>query len=110
MQAKHGKVHKKLGMKLDYSTVGQMKITMLEYINEISNAFDKADPTRGGTKSSAAPAFIFNVDKDCKKINVKQTVELHHLVAKYIICYQAGQARHLYRNFIPHHKSERTRQ
>ena len=33
MQANRRKVHKYLGMKLDYSTVGQFKITMLDYID-----------------------------------------------------------------------------
>ena len=56
------KVHKYLGMKLDYSTDGQVKITMLEYIDEILDAFGKADPTGGGTKSNAAPGIIFKVD------------------------------------------------
>ena len=68
------KVHKYLGMKLDYSIVGQVKITMLDYINEILNTFDKSDPTGGSTNSSAASAIILKVNKDCKKLNSKQTV------------------------------------
>ena len=59
---------------MDYSTVGQMKTTMLDYIDEIINNFDKAYPTVGGTKSSAEPAIIFKVDEDCKKVNTKQAV------------------------------------
>ena len=55
-------------MKLEYSTVGQVEITMLEYIDEILNTFDKADPTCGGTKSSAAPDIIFKVKKYCKNL------------------------------------------
>ena len=54
-------------MKLDYNTVGQEKITMLDYNEEILDASDKPDPTDGGTKSSAAPDIIFKVNKDCKK-------------------------------------------
>ena len=61
MQVKRGGVQKYLGMILDYSTVGQLKITMLDYIDEIIDAFDKSDPTGGGTKPSAAPAIIFKV-------------------------------------------------
>ena len=53
-------------MTLDYTTVGQVKITMLEYINEIIDTFDKVDPTGGVTNSSATPAIIFKADKDCK--------------------------------------------
>ena len=68
-------------MTLEYSTVGQVKITMLEYIYEILDAFDKPDPTSGGTKSSAAPHIPFKVNKACRKINAKKSVKFHHLVA-----------------------------
>ena len=68
MQVIRGKLHKYLGMKLDYFTVGQVNITMLDYIYEILDTFDKADPTGGSTKSSAAPAIIVKVDEYCKKI------------------------------------------
>ena len=45
-------------MALYYSTVGQVKIIMLEYINEIIDTFDKTYPRDGSTNSSAAPAII----------------------------------------------------
>ena len=57
------KVHKYLGMILDYTTVGQVKITILEYIDEIIDAFDKAYPTGGSTKSSSASSIILKVNK-----------------------------------------------
>ena len=69
-------------MTLEYSTVVQVKITMLEYIDEILDAFDKLDPTGGGTKSSATPAIILKVYVDCRKFNTTQAVEFHHLAAK----------------------------
>ena len=49
-------------MTLNYSTVGQVKITMLEYIYEIIYAFGESDPTGGSTQSSAAPAILFEVN------------------------------------------------
>ena len=57
---------------------------MLDYIDEIRDAFDKLDPTGGGTNSSAAPAIICKVDEDCKNLHGKRTVEFHHLVGKMI--------------------------
>ena len=66
MQVNLGKVHKYLGITLDYSIVGQVNITMLEYINRILNTFDRSDPTGVINNSSAALAIIFNVYKDCK--------------------------------------------
>ena len=67
MQVNCGNIHKYLGMKLDFSTVGQVKITMLAYIDEIIDAFDKSDPTGGGNKSISALDIIFKAKEDCKK-------------------------------------------
>ena len=50
-------------MALDYTIVGQVNITMLEYIDEILNSFDKAYPTVVGTKSSSATSIIFKFNK-----------------------------------------------
>jgi hypothetical protein len=55
---------------------------MFDYVKEIINAFDKAEPKGGGTKSSAAPDDLFKVDEDCKKLPPEQAVEFHNLVAK----------------------------
>jgi hypothetical protein len=77
-----GKIHKYLGMTLDYSVPGQVKITMLNYVNDILAAFDKAEPKGGGTKTSAAPDSLFKVDEYCEKLAQAKAVEFHNLVAK----------------------------
>jgi hypothetical protein len=77
-----GKVHKYLGMTLDYTFRGQVKITMFDYIEEILNAFYKAEPKGAGTKSSAAPENLFTVNEDCEKLQPDKTVAFHNLVAK----------------------------
>jgi hypothetical protein len=82
MTVSGGKIHKYLGMTLDYIVPGQVKITMLEYVNEILAAFDKAEPKGGGTKTSAAPDSLFKVEEDCKKLAQVKAVEFHNLVAK----------------------------
>ena len=71
MTVSRGKVHKYLGMTLDYSIRGQVMITMIDYVDEILNAFNKADPKAGGTKSSAAPDNLFKIDEDCEKLDVQ---------------------------------------
>jgi hypothetical protein len=48
MTVSRGKIHKYLGMTLDYTVRGQVKITMFHCINEILTAFDKAEPKGGG--------------------------------------------------------------
>ena len=59
------KVHKYLGVTLDYTVRGQVQITMIDFLDKVPTAFDKTQPKRGGTKTSAAPENIFNVDEDC---------------------------------------------
>jgi hypothetical protein len=80
MTVSRGKLHKYLGMTLDYTVHGQVKITMFNYVNEILTSFDKAELKGGGTKTSTAPDIIFKVDENCEKI--KQDKEFHNLVAK----------------------------
>ncbi len=82
MSVSRGKVHKYLGMTLDYTVRGQVKITMFDYIDEILTAFDKAEPKGGGTKSSAASENLFRVDEDREKLQPDKAVEFHNLVAK----------------------------
>jgi hypothetical protein len=81
MTVSRGKIHNYLGMTLDYSVPGQVIITMLNYVDEILAAFDKAEPKDGGTKTSAAPDSLFKVDEDCEKLAQANTVEFHNLVA-----------------------------
>ena len=65
MSVIRGNIHKYLGMTLDYTVSGISKISILEYIDEILNAFDKVDPSNSVTKSSATLENMFKVDEDC---------------------------------------------
>jgi hypothetical protein len=82
MSVSRGKIHTYLGMTLDFTTRGQVKITMIDYVQEIVDAFDKADPNGGGIKTSAAPSNLFTVDEDCEKLEPKKAQQFHHIVAK----------------------------
>jgi hypothetical protein len=55
MTVSRGRVHNYLGMTLDDTDCGRVNISIFDYVDEIINAFDKAEPKGGGTKSSAAP-------------------------------------------------------
>jgi hypothetical protein len=68
MTVSRGRVHKYLGMTLDYTVGSQVNISMFDYVDKIINALDKAEPKGGGTKSSAAPDDFFKVDEDCEKL------------------------------------------
>jgi hypothetical protein len=82
MSVSRGKIHTYLGMTLDFTTRGQVKITMIDYVQEIVDAFDKADPSGVGIKTSAAPSNLFTVDEDCEKLEPKKAQQFHHIVAK----------------------------
>jgi hypothetical protein len=91
MTVSRGKIHKYLGMTLDYTVRGQVKITMFNYVDEILNAFDKAEPKGGGTKTSAAPDSLFKVDENCEKLKQDKAVVFHNLVEKTV--YSTKRAR-----------------
>jgi hypothetical protein len=82
MTVHRGKVLKYLGMTLDYTVDGQVKISMDDYVEEILAAFEAAEPTNHGVKTSAAPSNLFLVDEDCKKLNPERAKVFHNLVAK----------------------------
>ena len=82
MSVSRGKVHTYLGMKLDYLTPGQVVFSLFDYVDEIIAAFERADPSSKGTKTSAAPDNLFPTDDDCEKLPPHKAVEFHNLVAK----------------------------
>ena len=49
MAVSRRKVHTYLGITLDYTIPGRVKITMINYIKEIIGAFHKAEPNGGGS-------------------------------------------------------------
>jgi hypothetical protein len=91
MTMSRGKIHKYLGMTLDYSIPGQVKITMLDYADEILAVFDKVEPKGGGTKTSPSPDSLFKVDEDCEKLAQAKAEEFHNMVVKTL--YATKQAR-----------------
>jgi hypothetical protein len=42
MKVSRGKMHKYLGMTLDFSTKGEVKISMTDYVKEVISAWDSA--------------------------------------------------------------------
>jgi hypothetical protein len=77
-----GKIHKYLGMTLDFTVRGHVRISVFDYVDEILSAVDKVDPKGAGTKTSAAPLDLFKVDEDCEKLPPKKVIAFHNLVAK----------------------------
>jgi hypothetical protein len=74
MTVSRSKIHKYLGMTLDYTVRGQVKITMFDYVVKILTAFDKAEPKGGGTKTTKAPASISKVYEICAELAQNKAV------------------------------------
>ena len=82
MTVSRGKVRTCPGVTLDYSTPGQVKVSMFDYVDEILTAFEKANPKANGAKSSAAPENLFKTNEDSEKLKLDRAIQFHNLVAK----------------------------
>ena len=58
MTVSRGKVHKYLGMTLDYTDFGQVQITMIDFLDKFLIAFDKAE-TKGVAQRKVQHHRIF---------------------------------------------------
>jgi hypothetical protein len=100
MKVARGKVHKYLGMTLDFTTSKIVKVTTLEYVDEIIRSWDKAcSELNDGYKAvsnrkriaTAAPDDLFKVDEDVVKLDQAKAKAFHNITAKGI--YVAKRAR-----------------
>ncbi len=100
MKVARGKVHKYLGMTLDFATLKTVKVTMLEYVDEIIGSWDKACSelndwykalSRRKRIGTAAPDDLFKVDEDVVKLDQARAKAFHNITAKGI--YVAKKAR-----------------
>jgi hypothetical protein len=90
MKVHRGKVHKYLGMTLDFSHKGQCIVTMHDYLDGILKAYDAAiDKHKNGfltvTKQRyepPAPDNLFMVNEDCEKLLEDMATDFHTIVAK----------------------------
>ena len=57
MKLKWGKMHEYLGMQLDFTVAGQVKITMFDYIQEMLEDFHKFDLSKTVSRTPAAIIF-----------------------------------------------------
>jgi hypothetical protein len=92
MKVHGGKTHKYLGMSLDFSHPNQFRVTMIDYVDEIGVAYDKAlkdlsDGFNAVTKkknvarTSGAPDDLFILNKDAEKLSEGGATAFHNLVA-----------------------------
>ncbi len=93
MKVHHGKTHKYLGMPLDFSHANQCRVTMIDYVDEIVVAYDKAltklsdgfsavKKKMNIARTSAASDDLFFVNEDAEKPSEEGATAFHNLVAK----------------------------
>jgi hypothetical protein len=86
MKIHRGKVHKYLGMSLDFSHKGQCCVTMYDYFDGILQAFKKHGdgftPVTRQRLKTPAPDNLFVVNEDCEKLLEAVSADFHTIVAK----------------------------
>jgi Reverse transcriptase (RNA-dependent DNA polymerase)/Zinc knuckle len=82
-----GKVHDYLGMTLDFSVKGKVKVGMIQYVkNMLAELHDDMD----GESPNAAAAHLFDVNEACPKLEKDRAEYFHHHVAKLLfLCKRA---------------------
>jgi len=93
MKVKFGKIHKYLGMTLDFGKRGKVKVSMLDYVKEVLSAWDLVKNQQDAddfdivlfkkkVRNTAAPDNLFKVDETSEKLNKECSKAFHHIVAK----------------------------
>ena len=83
-----GKIHDYLGMLLDYSESGIVKINMIEYIQKI---LDEMPENMDGTATSPAADYLFTVTEGIELIDKANKEFFHATVAKLLFVCKRGR-------------------
>jgi hypothetical protein len=80
MRVSQGRVHDYLGMTLDFTKKGEVKVTMIDYLKGVINDFPEKIT---GTAMSPATTNLYDVRPDEERIvlNEEQARVFHHAVA-----------------------------
>ena len=74
-----GKKHDYLGMLLDYSTKGKVKIDMREYLKTIFSGLPEGFD---GTAATPAGDHLFTISEESTPLNIKRKYMCHHVAAQ----------------------------
>jgi hypothetical protein len=77
---RRGKVHDYLGIKIDFTTPGKVKMTMNDYISQLLE--ETPDELLKGPVTSAAGNHLFKVNPRSERLDEETAVIYHHLTAK----------------------------
>ena len=76
-----GRVHEYLGMSLDFTTAGQVQVTMFDYIKEMVDDFTNINTTTK-TAPNLAASHLFKVDEEAEILDERRAQTFHTYVAK----------------------------
>ena len=84
-----GHVHEYLGMTIDFSAMGKVKISMIGYINDMLEAVPELI-NKEGECATPASDHLFTVSPDAKKLDSNDADMFHHNTAKLLfLCKRA---------------------
>jgi hypothetical protein len=81
MRLSRGKKHDYLGMDLDYSVLGEVKITMVDYLKRVITEFPEVI-SGGATSPAADRLFTVRPEEESKPLEEKRAIAFHHCVAQ----------------------------
>ena len=83
MKPSRGKVHDYLGVTLDYSEPGKVKLNMHDYIDTVLSDFPFQEQLKATRKvSSPAAEHLFNINPEATKLDKTTSEDFHTTVAK----------------------------
>ena len=97
------KVHVYVGMTMDFTTKGEVIITMQKHLDDAVETFENAQAEfskglfikvkwkRSKSQLTATPKDLFVVNEECKKLPMKQQEAFHCFVAKSIYLWKHGR-------------------
>jgi hypothetical protein len=101
MKVARGKVHKYLGMKLDFTTTGVVIVTIINYVDDVIKAWEDATTkldeglervAKHQRIATAAPDDLFKVNDDQVKLGTLKAKKLSQYRGYDVICHEEGSA------------------
>lgn len=90
MKVRRGKIHEYVRMTLDFSTRGEVKVTMVPYIKEIVSLFKKYDKNDSSAKTPAAD-HLFKIRDEADSLSDDRATVYHHFTAKALFATQRAR-------------------
>jgi hypothetical protein len=84
MRVSRGKKHDYLGMDLDYSVQGEMKVTMIDYLKRVITEFPE-EITRTASSPAAERLFTVRPNDESVPLEEKRAIAFHHCVAQLLL-------------------------